>query len=147
MATLIPKIQTIIGSEFPTKVIPLIDQSKMSIDIVVFDWRWYPQNIGCSAQLFNQAIVRAAKRKVKVRAIANNREIISTLTNVGVHAKKIISKKLIHSKMMIIDNRTLIMGSHNYTQSAFQMNMETSLIIENDSTVGRFSEFFNNIYK
>jgi len=39
---------------------------------------------------------------------------------------------------MIIDNRILIIGSHNYTQSAFQMNMETSLIIENDSTVERF---------
>jgi phosphatidylserine/phosphatidylglycerophosphate/cardiolipin synthase-like enzyme len=146
MASTIPKVQTIIGSEFPKKVIPLIDQAKRSIEIIVFDWRWYPQNPGSTVQLFNQSLVRAARRKVKIRAIANNNEIISTLTNVGIDAKKIISKKLVHSKLMIIDNRILIIGSHNYTQSAFQMNMETSLIIENDSTVERFLRFFNNLF-
>jgi len=122
MASTIPKVQTIIGSEFPKKVIPLIDQAKRSIEIIVFDWRWYPQNPGSTVQLFNQSLVRAARRKVKIRAIANNNEIISTLTNVGIDAKKIISKKLVHSKLMIIDNRILIIGSHNYTQSAFQIS-------------------------
>jgi len=146
MAPTIPKVQTIIGSEFPRKVIPLINEAKLSIEIIVFDWRWYPQNPGGSVQLFNQSLVRAVRRKVKIRAITNNNEIISTLTNVGIHAKKVISKKLVHSKMMIIDNRILIMGSHNYTQSAFQMNLETSLIIENQSTVERFLTFFNNLF-
>ncbi len=55
-------METIIGKEFPQKVIPLIEQAKTSIDIVVFDWRWYPQDPGASVQLFNQAIVRAVRR-------------------------------------------------------------------------------------
>ena len=68
-------MDTIIGKEFPDKVIPLIDNAKYTIDIVVFDWRWYPQDPGASVQLFNQSIVRSVRRGVKVRAIANRNQI------------------------------------------------------------------------
>jgi hypothetical protein len=48
-------IEAISGKQFPEKVIPLLDNSVKSIDIVVFDWRWYPNDPAASAQLFNQA--------------------------------------------------------------------------------------------
>jgi len=139
-------MQPIIGKEFPEKVIPLIDEAKNSIDIVVFDWRWYPNDPGSSAQLFNQALVRAARRGVKIRAIANNDEIINILKSVGIEAKKLISKKLLHCKLMIIDDETIITGSHNYTQNAFQMNLELSVILKVGDEVKRFLDFFNNLY-
>jgi phosphatidylserine/phosphatidylglycerophosphate/cardiolipin synthase-like enzyme len=139
-------METIIGKEFPKKVIPLIDQSKTSIDIVVFDWRWYPQDPGASVQLFNQAIVRAVRRGVKVRAIANNDEIVNILNQNGCHAKRLLTAKLVHPKMMIIDNEIAIIGSHNYTQSAFQMNLEISVILRGREEIKRLIEFFNNIY-
>jgi phosphatidylserine/phosphatidylglycerophosphate/cardiolipin synthase-like enzyme len=139
-------METIIGKEFPKKVIPLIDQAKTSIDIVVFDWRWYPQDPGASVQLFNQAIIRAVRRGVKVRAIANNDEIVNILKQNGCEAKKLLTAKLVHPKIMIIDNEIAITGSHNYTQSAFQMNFEVSMILRGREEIKRLIEFFNNIY-
>jgi len=139
-------VETIIGKEFPKKVIPLIEAAKTSIDIVVFDWRWYPQDPGNPVQLFNQAIVRAVRRNVKVRVIANSDEIINTLKSVGVAAKKLITPKLIHVKLMLIDDVIFIIGSHNYTQSAFQMNYEASIISNDLEALLRLKLFFNNIY-
>ncbi len=139
-------METIIGKEFPQKVIPLIEQAKTSIDIVVFDWRWYPQDPGASVQLFNQAIVRAVRRGVKVRAIVNNNEILATLKSVGCQAKKLLTASLVHCKIMIIDDETAITGSHNYTQSAFQMNLELSTILQGREEIKRIIEFFNNLY-
>lgn len=139
-------METIIGKEFPKKVIPLIEQAKTSIDIVVFDWRWYPQDPGNPVQLFNQAIVRACRRGVKVRVIANNNEIISTLKSLGVQAKKLLTKNLVHSKLMLIDGETAIMGSHNYTQSAFTMNFEVSTILKGREELQRFVDYFNNLF-
>jgi len=139
-------MEAIIGKEFPNKVIPLIDSAKHSIDIIVFDWRWYPQNPGSPVQLFNQALVRAVRRGVKVRAIANNIEIISTLKNVGVQAKKLVTPRLVHVKMMIIDGQKVILGSHNYTESAFQMNYELSVLLDEVEPDNQFLEFFNNLY-
>lgn len=139
-------VEIIIGKEFPEKVIPLIDEAKTSIDIVVFDWRWYPQTPGSPVQLFNQAIVRAVRRGVKVRAIANNNEIVGTLKSVGVAAKKLVTPKLVHVKLMVIDNEIFIIGSHNYTESAFEMNYELSIISKGRETNQRILEFFNNLY-
>jgi phosphatidylserine/phosphatidylglycerophosphate/cardiolipin synthase-like enzyme len=134
------------GREYPAKVIPLIEQTKNSIDIIVFDWRWYPQDPGASVQLFNQAIIRAARRGVKIRAITNNDEINKVLNESGINAKRIQTKKLMHCKLMIIDERIIITGSHNYTQSAFQMNLEYSVIIHNDNPEEKTKGYFNTLF-
>jgi phosphatidylserine/phosphatidylglycerophosphate/cardiolipin synthase-like enzyme len=139
-------MQTIIGKQFPQKVIPLIDEAKRSIDIIVFDWRWYPDDPGNPVQLFNQAIVRAVRRGVQVRAIINNDDITATLKSVGVNAKRFISQKLIHGKTMIIDGEIAIVGSHNYTQYAFTMNYEVSVLVEGREEIAKLTEFFNNLY-
>ena len=138
-------MEIIIGNEFPDKVIPLIKDAKKTIDIIVFDWRWYPQDPGSQVQLFNQAIVQAARRGVKIRAIANNDEIVKILNQNGCEAKKILTKKLVHCKIMIIDGEIIITGSHNYTQSAFQMNLELSVILFPEK-ITDFSNFFQNLY-
>jgi phosphatidylserine/phosphatidylglycerophosphate/cardiolipin synthase-like enzyme len=139
-------METIIGKQFPEKVIPLLDNSKKSIDIIVFDWRWYPQDPGAAAQLFNQSIVRAVRRGVKVRVIANNNDIIDVLKKVGCDAKKLLTTKLVHCKLMIIDDEIVITGSHNYTQSAFQMNLELSIILPQPENISEFSNFFNSLF-
>lgn len=139
-------IEIISGREFPAKVIPLIEQAKQSIDIVVFDWRWYPQDPGSSCQLFNQAIIQAKKRSLKIRAIANNDQIVNILRQAGCQATKLQTKKLVHCKLMIIDQSIAITGSHNYTQSAFQMNLELSVIIPDLEDGNKFQLFFNNIW-
>ncbi len=139
-------METIIGNQFPKKVIPLIENARKSIDIIVFDWRWYPQDPGAQVQLFNQAIVRAVRRGVKVRAIANNDEIVRILNSVGCEAKRLLTEKLVHAKMMIIDDEIVIVGSHNYTQSAFHMNLELSVILDNLEKISDFKNFFQNLY-
>ncbi len=93
------------GREYPVKVIPLIEQSVKSIKIIVFDWRWYPQMPGATVQVFNQAIIRAARRGVQIQAITNNDEINRVLKENKVSAKRLRTKKLMHCKLMIIDEK------------------------------------------
>ena len=141
-------MQIINGSQFPTKVIPLIDSAKKSIKIVVFDWRWYPNDPDNPVQIFNQALVRAVRHGVKIQAVANFDALISTLNSLGIFAKKLIAKNLVHAKLMIIDDSIVILGSHNYTQSAFTMNQEISVVLEelSASSVDEFNRFFNSLY-
>ena len=139
-------MQTISGRQFPQKVIPLIDQTDQTIDIVVFDWRWYPYDPGASVQLFNQAIIRAARRGVKVRAIVNSDSIINILRAEGVQAKKLASKNLMHCKLMILDGQKVVIGSHNYTQNAFDTNFELSVILDVSFDCADFFNFFNSLW-
>lgn len=146
MAQKVSDYEILIGKEFSTEVIKLFNEAKRSIDIIVFDWRWYPQKMSSSVQLFNQSIVRCVKRGVLVRAITNTREIIETLKQVGVKAKKLDTPRLVHVKMIIIDKSIVVVGSHNYTESAFQMNYELSVVLRGVEADNRFSNFFNNLY-
>jgi len=139
-------MEAIIGKQFPKKVIPLIDSAKNSIKIVVFDWRWYPQDPANPVQPFNQALVRAVRRGVKVQAVANNDEIVKTLNDCGVVAKRLTSKNLLHCKLMVIDDKIVVIGSHNYTQSAFTTNFELSVIVETEEIDIKIDNFFNTLF-
>lgn len=140
-------MSAIIGPEFPKILIPKIDEAKNKIKIVVFDWRWYPNDTGSPVQLFNQALVRAVRRCVCVRAITNFPDIVKTLQKEGVEAKKLATKNLIHAKMIIIDDRIVVVGSHNITAPAFSTNYEVSTIIENEEQAKEYSQFFDKLWQ
>ena len=139
-------IQSIIGREFPDKVIPLIDNAKKSIKIVVFDWRWYPNDPAAAVQLFNQSFVRAIRRGVSVRVVCNIGDIFQHLQSIGAQCRKTISGNIVHSKMMIIDDEFLVIGSHNYTQHAFTMNREISLLCDNVEDMSPYNKFFETLW-
>lgn len=135
----------IVGKEFPQKVVPLIEGAKKSIAIVVFDWRWYPNEPGNPVQLFNQAIIQAVRRGVKVTVITNCDDVVKKLNSEGCNAKKLKTEKLVHAKLMIIDSEKAIIGSHNYTQNAFIMNHDLSIIIDDSIMVNGFEEYFRTL--
>jgi len=139
-------LEVIIGKEFPDKVIPLINQAKHSIKICVFDWRWYPNEPGNPVQQFNQALIVVFRRGVKVSVITNCQDIIEILKKFGINAKHFISSKILHTKLIIIDDQTVIIGSHNYTQSAFTMNQEVSCVLSLPLDLSRFVKYFDNIF-
>lgn len=139
--------ETVIAGDFVKKVVPFIDRCSHSLDLCVFDWRWYPSDPGAPVQLFNQSIVRAVQRGVKVRAIVNNDQVAGTLRSVGVQTKKFVSAHLLHCKFMVLDLAIVVTGSHNYTQSAFSSNYELSVILSGDSNISDFSNFFERLWQ
>jgi len=139
-------MKTIIGSNFPKEVKPLIENAKKTIDVIVFDWRWYSHDPAHPVQLFNQCFVRAARRGVLVRVLLNNNSILPTLVSLGIKAKCPNIEGLVHSKMIIIDEKDLVIGSHNFTQSAFTNNLEVSTYLSNYEEVDKLLKLFNNLY-
>jgi phosphatidylserine/phosphatidylglycerophosphate/cardiolipin synthase-like enzyme len=138
--------EVIIGKEFPDKVKPLIENAKNSIKIIVFDWRWYVNDPGNAVQLFNQTIVRASRRGVKIEAIVNHTDILTPLKENGIQAKKLNITGLVHAKLMIIDDNIVILGSHNYTHNAFVINHEISIILKECNVVKDFNLFFTSLW-
>ena len=139
-------METIIGKEFPKKVIPLIEQAKHVINIIVYSWWWYPDQIGSEIQKFNNTIINAAKKGVNVKVIANEWPTMAVLAKNGIKTKKLETKRKVHAKLMIIDNKTAILGSHNYTMGAFTTNYEISIITQDVEVVKRLRQFFNNLW-
>ncbi len=134
--------QVIIGREYPQVVTPLIQEAQHSIDILVFDWRWYASEPNSSVQKFNTSILEASSRGVKVRALVNNNIMPTILQLEKLSVKRVGSKNLMHVKMIIIDQKILVVGSHNFSKRAFEINHEVSLLVNDETEIQRCRKYF-----
>lgn len=136
----------IISSQFPKIVIPLIDSALYSVDIVVFDWRFYKNDPGNPVSEFNMAIARAVRRGVSVRCLVQNDGVVEQLKELGCWAKKLNSKRILHTKLLLVDKKKCIIGSHNYTQRAFSSNYEASIFVHLAEENNQLVQYFNNLF-
>jgi phosphatidylserine/phosphatidylglycerophosphate/cardiolipin synthase-like enzyme len=141
------KNDVIIANKFLSKILPIINSARKSIDIIVFDWRWYEDTPASDCQKFNLAICDALRRGVRVRAVVNSDDIATKLRSVGANVKKHISRHLLHAKIMIFDDETVLIGSHNYTQSAMTSNYELSVVLSEIENIKEFNSFFEYIWQ
>lgn len=138
--------QVIIGNKFVESVIPLINEARYSIDIIVYDWRIYPNAPNHPVSRFNVALSEALKRAVTVRALVNNKQVRDFLISLGIKAKTINSTKILHAKSMLIDGQISVCGSHNYTQGGMVLNHEISLAVDLGTPDNILNRYFNDLY-
>ena len=147
MLETIPKNEILLSSEFSKRLIELIEKAKNSIHIFMFDWRWYKDDFSCDVSLINQALVRAYRRGVEVKALLNYYELLETLAPLGIKAKKANIKKLLHAKSIVIDNDIAIIGSHNLSNQAMRENVEISVVIYDKEICTRIKNYFDQIWR
>lgn len=132
----------IMGAKFVDQVVPLIDEARSRIDIVIFDWRLYPKQPTHPVSRLVDALKSAVQRGVKVRVVVANDGLRDALNRMGFESKRHDSQRMLHVKMMLIDKRFAIIGSHNYTQSAFTENLEVSLAVDLGTEENELTKYF-----
>jgi phosphatidylserine/phosphatidylglycerophosphate/cardiolipin synthase-like enzyme len=74
----------------------------------------------------------------------DNRPWKNPISTVGV---PILAKgDLLHHKFAVIDNQTVITGSHNWSKAANNSNDETLIVIENPTVANHFQREFDRLY-
>ena len=74
----------------------------------------------------------------------DNRPWKNPISTVGV---PILAKgDLLHDKFAVIDNQTVITGSHNWSEAANHGNDETLIVIENPTVAAHYQREFNRLY-
>lgn len=120
-------------------VIPLISSAKNYIYMPIFI---------ITHNELTQELINAAKRGVEVKVIidatstkaAKNK--IKTLRDSGIPVKIENYAGKVHSKSIIIDDKYIIAGSMNFTNSGENKNDENCLIIENERLAKYYKGFF-----
>lgn len=146
MSTSILKNEVLIGLEYTKELLSRINSANKNIYIFMYDWRWYKNDFACDMSQINQALVRAVRRGVKVYAILNSSDILQTLLNLGILAKKFNNKQLMHAKAIVIDEWVTINGSHNFSESAMGLNVEISTISEDEYVAKKVITYFLSLY-
>lgn len=137
--------QIIIGREYPPLIIEAIKNAKVSIKILMYSWRWYSQDVGARIQKLNNEIVQAVNRGVDVDVVLNSASIINILKQNRIKAKVTNSSKTMHIKMVIIDNKNVFVGSHNFSMNGFEINHEMSVLSDDQESINKCNKFFDQI--
>ena len=98
------------------------------------------------------AIVSAAKRGVKIRAVYDRSQstlsapFLDKLKDAGVECYYNHGHKIEHNKFIIVDNQIVMNGSFNFTETAEHKNSENCTIHDNINVVKAFSDRFDYLF-
>lgn len=69
------------------------------------------------------------------------------LVSAGVECRELKNSRTCHAKVVIIDERIMIVGSHNWTTNSIKRNLEVSLKVQDNFMVKGMAETFDRIYE
>ena len=99
-----------------------------------------------------QALIRASENNVRVRVVLDQGQEIESasksgyLIRHGLEVRYHLGFGLMHNKFAIIDGKSLITGSFNWTLTAEERNEENLLIITDEGTIEKYKERFNYLW-
>ena len=140
------EVAPIFGSQYVERVVPFIDSVQEEIRVIIYDWRVEKEPEVSALSLFNEAIWRAVARGVQVKAIVNSEKLKDVLSQKGVFAKVLTTNKMLHTKLLILDRFHVVLGSHNFTKSAFTSNHELSVYFLASDYENQFVAYFDNLW-
>lgn len=139
--------ELIVGKEYTKKLLGVIEQATTSISILMFVWKWRTRDPQSDISLINQAILRASRRGVKVSVFCNFKGMAEHLNTLGIHAKAWQKTKLMHAKGVLVDDKILVLGSHNLTEPAVNFNVEVSALLIDEDVCKAFRRYFDYLWQ
>ncbi len=126
------------------KIIARIAQAKQSIDFMAFSFT--DDGIG-------SAVTGRAQAGAKVRGVFEKTGSETQFSEYGKMRKQGLdvwqdgNPYLMHHKVFILDDRTVVFGSYNFSQNADQENDENLLILDDPSLAQSFKAEFTRVYE
>jgi phosphatidylserine/phosphatidylglycerophosphate/cardiolipin synthase-like enzyme len=124
-------------------VISEIRKATQTIDIAMYY---------LSSRNIAQALVQASENNVRVRIVLDQGQEIESASKSGYLIKHGLQVRyhlgfgLMHNKFAIIDGKSLITGSFNWTLTAEERNEENLLIITDQETIEKYEGRFNYLW-
>ncbi|MCY1036589.1 phospholipase D-like domain-containing protein [Corallococcus sp. BB11-1] len=143
--------------QYPEFVERLLSGAARSVRVVLFFFRYVDAKYPTHGLL--QQLIAAHERGVDVQVILDqdakgdvyhsriiNLSAFQALTARKVPVRYDTATRLTHSKLVLVDGRHLVMGSHNWTLSSFTRYDETSLYLDSEPLGARLEERFQTLW-
>lgn len=128
----------------------LIDSANVSIRMVMFDVKYYPDYPDSPGNFLLSSLENASARGVDVRIITDEylteKPVVSILRGNGIDIKFDSKEITTHAKLIIIDSKIVIIGSTNWSYHSIDKNHEANVIINSKSLAKQFEGYFGSIW-
>ncbi|MDD5759632.1 MAG: phospholipase D-like domain-containing protein [Desulfobulbaceae bacterium] len=133
----------------------LIGRAVFSIDLSIFLFKTTNSAHNRANELVEE-LIAARKRGVIINILfeksgydpkinKENQKVAERLQKHGVRVRFDSEKTTTHTKIVVIDRRYSLVGSHNFTGSALSHNHEASLLVDNQSLANQLLEYMRDI--
>jgi len=158
MALQTSNTRLLLNRDYFPEVKKIINDSNRSIKMIMFEASYYKKFKNSPSNQLIDALIKAKKRGVDVEVILDvrqksdrttkrNLETGKRLTNAGVEVIFDTEQITTHSKLLIIDEKIVVIGSTNWTYNALTSNHESSIVFDSRGTAIELMEFFEKIKK
>jgi len=146
-----PAITAINDREYHIKALELINRANESIYIIMYAAKYDEDDPIDPANDLIRALAAAHERGVGVHVILDeepryNEDTMNYLVSEGINVTYDSGGVRTHCKLVVIDGYIVLIGSHNWTESALSYNHETSLLIKSEPLAELEIRYFNTIW-
>ena len=144
--SVIQSTQLIIDNEYAKIAADFVRSAQSEIRLCAYAWRWYENEPEIDIQKLNIELYRARLRGVKVRALVDTETMMRTFTTLGFDVRSVINTRMLHTKAIGIDMKTLMIGSHNMTKRATTDNYEMTILSQEFQVVQSYVDYFDRLW-
>ena len=134
----------------------LVQEAEESIYVIMYVLKYKPGDPTYPVNRLVWALGNASARGVKVAVILEedvyeggakvNQPAYDYFVKVNVNVTYDSGNVRTHCKLIVIDRLMVLVGSHNWTESALEYNHEASVLIISEEVAEREIEYFNEIW-
>lgn len=138
--------RVLIGKDYFPAVHDALSRAERSILVIMYFIIMNKDDAGNPVNVLVDDLIAASRRRVQVRVVLENEKFrenrfaFETLRAAGVEVRYDTPKTFLHTKAVVIDSMTCVLGSANWTKAAFEKNHEVSLIIDSSETARAVEE-------
>ena len=150
------KIELLLDENYFLKVKQLISSATKSVRVMMFEASYYRKYPDSPSNQLIDALSDASRRGLKVEVILDIKNEIDRTTSRNLDTGKILKKAGVevvfdpknittHTKLLIIDESIVVLGSTNWTYNALTKNHEVSTVIHSAETAQKLMEYFQAV--
>jgi phosphatidylserine/phosphatidylglycerophosphate/cardiolipin synthase-like enzyme len=146
------------NEDYLPALLKCIDEAQNEILISIFSFKIDEHKNSYPDRILSH-LAKAVKRGVKVIVVLErtdnksdeldiqNRQTGKLLEEKGISVYFDSPRKTTHTKLVVIDQRVIFLGSHNFTQSALKYNNEISILLDNSDMAKNARDYILKIIK
>lgn len=144
--TIVRPVEIILDNTYAKKAKAFVLDAQREVRVCAYAWRWYDSEPELALQQFNIELLRAARRGVQVRVLVDTETMAQRFAALGFNVRSVQPTRMLHTKALVIDDKTLVIGSHNLTKRANSDNYEISVAIQDFESVAQFITYFDALW-
>ena len=139
-------VKPVVNREYLPAVLQLIAEAKQTIDFLQLEY--HDDKV---MRQVESALAEAVKRGVKVRGLLENGIDFNAagarrLRDLGAMVKLDTPRKMLHSKLVVVDGERVLLGSSNWTGNSLANNNETNVRLDDPALAGFFLRYIEALW-